>query len=261
MRLKTTGLVLCLVGAVRRASAGRGAGLPRPHQRHRHRQHRRGPARRHGHGVEPGADPAAGAGHRRRRRLPVPGAASGRLRGGLRAHRLPDGEARQASASSSTRRSSVDQQLQVATLQETVTVTGESPVVDTSTTTMGTNFTKELLTEIPNARDVWAAMAQAPGMQMTPVRRRRLAHRQPDRLPHLRLRRPEPDPRSRASTPPRPPAPTPATSTSAASRSSRSAAPAPTPRPSPAARCSASASSRAATGCRATGTATSRTRT
>ncbi|HTM33642.1 MAG TPA: carboxypeptidase regulatory-like domain-containing protein [Vicinamibacterales bacterium] len=61
----------------------------------------------------------------------------------------------------------VDQQLQVATLQETVTVTGASPIVDTSTNTMGTNFTKELLTEIPNARDVWAAMAQAPGMQMT----------------------------------------------------------------------------------------------
>ncbi len=62
---------------------------------------------------------------------------------------------------------SVDQQLKVATLQETITVTGASPVVDTTTTTMGTNFTKELLTEIPNARDVWAAMAQAPGMQMT----------------------------------------------------------------------------------------------
>jgi hypothetical protein len=61
----------------------------------------------------------------------------------------------------------VDQQLQVATLQETVTVTGESPIVDTSTTTLATNFTKELLTEIPNARDVWAAMAQAPGLQMT----------------------------------------------------------------------------------------------
>src|SRR5215213_4040542 len=61
----------------------------------------------------------------------------------------------------------VDQQLQVATLQETVTVSGESPIVDTSTTTMGTNFTKELLTEIPNARDVWAAMSQAPGIQMT----------------------------------------------------------------------------------------------
>jgi Carboxypeptidase regulatory-like domain/TonB dependent receptor len=62
---------------------------------------------------------------------------------------------------------SVDQQMQVATLQETVTVTGQSPVVDTTTTTLATNFTKELLTEIPNARDVWAAMAQAPGMQMT----------------------------------------------------------------------------------------------
>ena len=61
----------------------------------------------------------------------------------------------------------VDAQLQVATLQETVTVTGESPVVDTSTTTVGTNFTKELLTEIPNARDIWAAMAQAPGLQMS----------------------------------------------------------------------------------------------
>jgi hypothetical protein len=61
----------------------------------------------------------------------------------------------------------VDQQLNVATLQETVTVTGASPIVDSSTTQVGTNFTKELLTEIPNARDIWAAMAQAPGIQMT----------------------------------------------------------------------------------------------
>ena len=61
----------------------------------------------------------------------------------------------------------VDQQLQVANLQETVTVTGASPIVDSSTTQVGTNFTKELLTEIPNARDIWAAMAQAPGLQMS----------------------------------------------------------------------------------------------
>ena len=46
----------------------------------------------------------------------------------------------------------VDMQMQVATLQETVTVTGDSPIVDTTTNAMGTNFTKELLTEIPNAR-------------------------------------------------------------------------------------------------------------
>jgi Carboxypeptidase regulatory-like domain len=62
---------------------------------------------------------------------------------------------------------SVDASMTVAALEETVTVTSASPVVDTSTTGVGTNFTKELLTEIPNARDVWAAMAQAPGLQMT----------------------------------------------------------------------------------------------
>ena len=58
-------------------------------------------------------------------------------------------------------------QLDIASLAETVTVSGETPIVDTSTTSIGTNFTKELLTEIPNARDIWAAMAQAPGFQMT----------------------------------------------------------------------------------------------
>jgi len=62
---------------------------------------------------------------------------------------------------------SVDGRMDVATLQETVTVTGESPVVDTSTNNVGTNFTKELLTEIPNARDIWAAMSQAPGINVT----------------------------------------------------------------------------------------------
>jgi Carboxypeptidase regulatory-like domain/TonB dependent receptor len=60
----------------------------------------------------------------------------------------------------------VDQQLQIATIEETVTVSGDSPVVDSSTTTVSTNFTKELLTEIPNARDIWAAMSQAPGVSM-----------------------------------------------------------------------------------------------
>jgi hypothetical protein len=62
---------------------------------------------------------------------------------------------------------SIDAQLQLSSLQETVTITGESPVVDVTSTTVGTNFTKELLQDIPNARDIWAAMAQAPGFQMT----------------------------------------------------------------------------------------------
>src|SRR5947199_397400 len=62
---------------------------------------------------------------------------------------------------------SVDAQLPLSSLQETVTITGESPTVDVKSTTVGTNFTRELLQDIPNARDVWAAMAQAPGVQMT----------------------------------------------------------------------------------------------
>lgn len=61
----------------------------------------------------------------------------------------------------------VNAELPVGTLTEALTVSGESPVVDTSRTGVGTNFTKELLTEIPNARDIWAAMSQAPGFHMT----------------------------------------------------------------------------------------------
>ncbi|MPZ16817.1 MAG: hypothetical protein GEV06_02700 [Luteitalea sp.] len=57
--------------------------------------------------------------------------------------------------------------LDVASLAETVTVSGESPIVDTTTTGVGTNFVKELLTEIPNARDVWAAMSQSAAIQVT----------------------------------------------------------------------------------------------
>ena len=97
----------------------------------------------------------------------------------------------------------VDTQLQLSSLQETVTITGESPIVDVKTTTVGTNFTKELLQDIPNARDIWAAMAQAPGFQMTGLRRGRIAHRHADRLPDLRRRRPEQDAASRASTSPK----------------------------------------------------------
>ncbi|HSL20647.1 MAG TPA: TonB-dependent receptor [Vicinamibacterales bacterium] len=60
----------------------------------------------------------------------------------------------------------VDMQLQVATLQETVTVTGLSPVVDTSTTKVGTEFSGEKLIGIPTATDIWAALGQAPGVRM-----------------------------------------------------------------------------------------------
>jgi hypothetical protein len=60
----------------------------------------------------------------------------------------------------------VDLQMQVATLQETVTVTGESPLVDVSSTKVGSEFSSETLKAIPSATDLWATLSQAPGVRM-----------------------------------------------------------------------------------------------
>src|SRR5262245_1914138 len=60
----------------------------------------------------------------------------------------------------------VNAQLQVASLQETVTVTGDSPVIDTSNTRVQQNFKLEALQETPNARDMWSLLAVTPAVQM-----------------------------------------------------------------------------------------------
>ncbi len=62
---------------------------------------------------------------------------------------------------------SVNVRLNLASLQETVTVTGASPVVDTQNTNIQNNFTSEMMKSIPNARDLWALIAIAPGTMMT----------------------------------------------------------------------------------------------
>jgi carboxypeptidase family protein len=60
----------------------------------------------------------------------------------------------------------VNVELAVASLQETVTVTGDSPVIDTSSTRVQQNFKLEALQEIPNARDLWSLLALTPGVGM-----------------------------------------------------------------------------------------------
>jgi hypothetical protein len=60
----------------------------------------------------------------------------------------------------------VDLQLLVASLQETLTVTAESPVVDMQSTRVGTDFTLEKLTGVPTATDIWAVLGQASGVRM-----------------------------------------------------------------------------------------------
>jgi hypothetical protein len=56
--------------------------------------------------------------------------------------------------------------LEVSTLEETVTVTGESPVVDTRRVGTKTNFTNEQLQNIPSARDPWVMLERTPGITM-----------------------------------------------------------------------------------------------
>jgi hypothetical protein len=58
----------------------------------------------------------------------------------------------------------VNIEMRVASLQETVTVTGESPVVDVTATTTATNFGQERLASLPNARDFWTVLAAAPAI-------------------------------------------------------------------------------------------------
>ena len=61
---------------------------------------------------------------------------------------------------------SVDAQLPLASLTESVTVTGASPVIDVSTTKVGTSLKGEALTSIPNSTDTWGALSEAPGIRM-----------------------------------------------------------------------------------------------
>lgn len=52
-----------------------------------------------------------------------------------------------------------------ATQQQTVVVTGETPLVDTQNTAVQGGFTLQQLNEVPNGRDMWSAIGLTPGMQ------------------------------------------------------------------------------------------------
>src|SRR5206468_2465965 len=60
----------------------------------------------------------------------------------------------------------VEQGRLVATLSETLTVTGESPVVDTTTTKVGATFSGQALVGVPSSTDLWGNLAQTPGVRM-----------------------------------------------------------------------------------------------
>jgi len=55
-------------------------------------------------------------------------------------------------------------QMRVAALEETITVSGESPIIDTKATGTATNFTSDELQKIPTSRDPFALMRSVPGV-------------------------------------------------------------------------------------------------
>jgi hypothetical protein len=63
----------------------------------------------------------------------------------------------------------VNVQLQLAALQESVTVTGASPVVDVTSTTSTFNINSQMLETLPNARDIWSVMGQSPGIRVSTI--------------------------------------------------------------------------------------------
>ena len=60
----------------------------------------------------------------------------------------------------------VNVRLELSSVQETVTVSGASPIVDTKQTTTGATFTQDMMQSLPSARDPWVLLEQTPGMVM-----------------------------------------------------------------------------------------------
>jgi hypothetical protein len=66
-------------------------------------------------------------------------------------------------------RAQVNAELELSSVQETVTVTGESPLIDTRETGTKSTFDIETLQSIPSARDPWVMLDRAPAIAMDRV--------------------------------------------------------------------------------------------
>lgn len=63
----------------------------------------------------------------------------------------------------------VDVRMAVQALEETVTVMGDSPVVDAASTRVQTAYTQDQLNSLPNARDMWSLLATTPSVTLNRV--------------------------------------------------------------------------------------------
>ena len=163
------GLSRCALHALRAGSHdGARAGSDRFDHRHRHRFEQRRAAGRHGHADRRAAHRRHGRpGHRRRtaptasiacRRAPTTSSSSCRASRPSTARRHP------RSARRSSRRST--RKLEVGSVSETITVTGESPTVDTKSNVQQTVMNQEILEGVPTGRDPWSLAKLIPGVQV-----------------------------------------------------------------------------------------------
>ena len=60
----------------------------------------------------------------------------------------------------------IDPVMEQATIEESVTVVGQTPVIDTKKTQVGINITNDMIMSLPNSRNPWVLMALAPGMMI-----------------------------------------------------------------------------------------------
>ncbi len=63
----------------------------------------------------------------------------------------------------------VNETLRVGAIEESVTVSTESPVVDVRTTAVSTNLNKEALEQLPTSRSMWQVMSLSPGLRVSGV--------------------------------------------------------------------------------------------
>ncbi len=63
------------------------------------------------------------------------------------------------------RNTAINVSFELASVAETITVTGESPMVDTKSTVISSSFDNQMLQDVPSAKDVWSLLQnQAPGV-------------------------------------------------------------------------------------------------
>ena len=60
----------------------------------------------------------------------------------------------------------INQEIAISSVEELVTVTGESPMIDTKGTTARTTFDLETLQNLPSARDPWVMLERVPNITM-----------------------------------------------------------------------------------------------